>query len=196
MASGTVALPDAAEPRVQSVPMVLCVRDVRRGRGLGAVCGSYQHAPIRTYWITEAGYDLLGILAMYELLRLVLRNLARRWWARLISQLPSCGRRPEPSPRSRGSYLSLAALYYIVVSEIAVRLRAVAHLHCWWRLSRPSPALAAISARHATASGYSLVSLLMRLPNFTISVQDSDFCFICTSICVLLSCRIVLDLVF
>src|SRR5713226_9441722 len=37
-----------------------------------------------TYWITEAGYDLLGILVMYEVLRLVLGSLARASWSRLI----------------------------------------------------------------------------------------------------------------
>src|ERR1700674_5587514 len=37
-----------------------------------------------TYWITEAGYDLLGILVMYEVLRAVLGSLTRAWWARLI----------------------------------------------------------------------------------------------------------------
>jgi len=57
--------------------------------GVGAdvarfVVDSHPHAYYVTYWITEAGYCLLGILVMYELLRLVLRSLARRWWARLI----------------------------------------------------------------------------------------------------------------
>src|ERR1700733_1941381 len=37
-----------------------------------------------TYYITEAGYDVLGILVMYEVLRAVLGNLTRSWWARLI----------------------------------------------------------------------------------------------------------------
>jgi hypothetical protein len=75
-----------------------------------------------TYWITEAGYDVLGILVMYELLRMVLRNLARRWWGRLIF----------PASLFAGIGLSLARahaappqfsglLYYIVVGEIAVR---------------------------------------------------------------------------
>jgi hypothetical protein len=78
-----------------------------------------------TYWITEAGYEVLGILVMYELLRMVLRNLARRWWARLIL----------PAALVVGVALSLARAHaapsqfagplyyhYLVVGEIAVRL--------------------------------------------------------------------------
>ena len=42
-----------------------------------------------TYWITEAGYDLLGILVMYELIRLVLRNLATGGGGGSSSQRPS-----------------------------------------------------------------------------------------------------------
>jgi hypothetical protein len=75
-----------------------------------------------TYWITEAGYDVLGILVMYELLRTVLRNLARARWARLIF----------PTALILGIALSLARAhaappqftglrYYMVIGEIAVR---------------------------------------------------------------------------
>ena len=45
---------------------------------------SHPGAYYATYWITEAGYDLLGILVMYEVLRAVLGGLTRAWWARLI----------------------------------------------------------------------------------------------------------------
>jgi hypothetical protein len=61
-----------------------------------------------TYWITEAGYDLLGILVMYEVLRTVFGNLTRAWWARLIFPvvlIAGTGR----------------VLFYIVVGETAVR---------------------------------------------------------------------------
>lgn len=86
---------------------------------------SHPQAYKATYWITEAGYEVLGILVMYELLRMVLRNLARRWWARLIL----------PAALVLGIVLSLAQAhaapseftgplyyYYLVVGEIAVRL--------------------------------------------------------------------------
>jgi hypothetical protein len=38
---------------------------------------SHPHPYRTTYWITEAGYDLLGILVMYEVLRAVLGGLTR-----------------------------------------------------------------------------------------------------------------------
>jgi hypothetical protein len=75
-----------------------------------------------TYWITEAGYCLLGILAMYEVFRVIIRYLVPRWWIRLIF----------PSVVVAGTGLGLARahavpprvsglLYYIVIGEIAVR---------------------------------------------------------------------------
>ncbi len=75
-----------------------------------------------TYWITEAGYDLLGILVMYEVLHRVLGSLTRAWWARLIF----------PAVLIAGIGMSLARAdaipsrfsgleFYIVVGEIAVR---------------------------------------------------------------------------
>ena len=75
-----------------------------------------------TYWITEAGYDLLGILVMYEVLQTVLGNLTRARWARLIF----------PAVLTAGIGMSVArasvvpsrlsgVLFYIAVGEIAVR---------------------------------------------------------------------------
>ena len=75
-----------------------------------------------TYWITEAGYCLLGILSMYEVFRVIIRYLAPRWWTHLIF----------PGVVIAGTSLSLARahvvppqvngrLYYIVIGEIAVR---------------------------------------------------------------------------
>src|SRR5271170_5923062 len=73
-----------------------------------------------TYWTTEAGYDVLGILVMHEVFHIVLR--ARLWWIRIIF----------PAVVLAGIGLSLAQahsappkvpapLLYIVVGEIAVR---------------------------------------------------------------------------
>lgn len=87
------------------------------------VAHNQPHPYYETFWITEAGYCLLGILVMYELLRMVLRNLARRWWGRLIF----------PAALVVGVGLSVAHVravppqfsglrYYIFVGEIAVRL--------------------------------------------------------------------------
>jgi hypothetical protein len=75
-----------------------------------------------TYWITEAGYDLLGILVMYEVVRTVFGNLTHAWWARLIF----------PAVLVAGIGMSLARSdavpsrlsgpeFYIVLGEIAVR---------------------------------------------------------------------------
>lgn len=46
---------------------------------------SHHDAYYATYWITEAGYCVLGILAMYEVFRAVLR--VRIWWTHAIFPL-------------------------------------------------------------------------------------------------------------
>jgi hypothetical protein len=79
-----------------------------------------------TYWITEAGYDILGILVMYEVLRTLLGTFTRTWWSRLIF----------PGVVLVGIAMSLARTdavptrivglpYYIVAGEIAVRFMQV-----------------------------------------------------------------------
>jgi hypothetical protein len=84
---------------------------------------NHPHAYFATYWITEAGYCLLGILAMYEVLRVVLGNLTHAGWARLIFPavlLAGVGlslARARAVPPQVGGLLSC-----IVVGEIAVRL--------------------------------------------------------------------------
>jgi len=75
-----------------------------------------------TYWISEAGYCLLGVLAMYEVIRSVLGNLPRAWWSHLLF----------PATLLAGIGLSVARthaalspptgiLLWIVAGEIAVR---------------------------------------------------------------------------
>jgi len=76
-----------------------------------------------TFWLTDAGYALLGALAMYELLRKVLRDLADIWWTHLIF----------PAVVAMGVGLSIWRIYVvppqvhgrllllIVTGEIAVR---------------------------------------------------------------------------
>jgi hypothetical protein len=86
------------------------------------VVRNHPHRYYLTYWITEAGYDLLGILVMYEVLRAVLGNLIRLWWGRLIF----------PAVLAAGICISLSRahdvpsrlggiLFYIVIGETAVR---------------------------------------------------------------------------
>jgi len=81
---------------------------------------NHQRPYFATYWITEAGYCVLGILAMNEVFRAVLR--ARIWWTYFIF----------PAIVIAGIGLSLAhahavppqvrgPLLYIVTGEIAVR---------------------------------------------------------------------------
>jgi hypothetical protein len=74
------------------------------------------------YWITQAIFDLLGILVMYEVLRLVFGTLAGAWRARIIFAvililgmgLSFVRAHDVPSPVS-------GLLLYIVDGEIAVR---------------------------------------------------------------------------
>lgn len=86
------------------------------------VTRNHPHSYYAVYWITDAGYDVLGILVMYELIHLVLRSLIRTWWGRLIF----------PAALLVGVVLSLSRAhaapplfsgiaYCIVVGEIAVR---------------------------------------------------------------------------
>jgi hypothetical protein len=83
------------------------------------------HAYYATYWITEAGYDLLGVLVMYEVLRMILGNLTRARWGRLIfpaALIAGIGMslaRAHAVPSRVGGLRLL--FYYIVVGEIAVR---------------------------------------------------------------------------
>jgi hypothetical protein len=91
--------------------------DLARFAALG-----HQHSYRITYWTTEAGYDILGILVMYEVLRSVLGSLARARWTRLILLFLiivgvglSVAHRQAVPPKVTGF------LVYIVLGEIAVR---------------------------------------------------------------------------
>jgi hypothetical protein len=76
------------------------------------------------YWLTDAGYALLGALAMYELLRKVLRGFSHIWWTHLIF----------PAVVTVGVGLSIWRMHvvppqlqgplrlWIVTGEIAVRI--------------------------------------------------------------------------
>jgi hypothetical protein len=83
---------------------------------------SHHEAYYLTYWITEAGYDLLGILVMHEVLQTVLGSLTRAWWARLI--LPAVLVAGIGMSVARASLVPsrlTGILFYIAVGEIAVR---------------------------------------------------------------------------
>ena len=86
------------------------------------VTHNYPHPYFLTYWITEAGYCLLGILAMHEVLRSAIGHLPRAWWVHLIFPVIllaswglSLARTHVGPPRVTG------ILLWIVTGEIAVR---------------------------------------------------------------------------
>jgi len=75
-----------------------------------------------TYWITEAGYDLLGILVMYEVLQTVFGSLTRAWWTRLIFPIVLTAAIGMSVARASVVPSRLSGiLFYIAVGEIAVR---------------------------------------------------------------------------
>lgn len=75
-----------------------------------------------TYWVTEAVYDLLGILVMYEVLQTVLGNLTRAWWARLIFPAVFVAGIGMSIARANVVPSRLVGIeFYIAVGEIAVR---------------------------------------------------------------------------
>ena len=87
------------------------------------VTHSYPRPYYATYWITEAIFCILGVLAMYEVSRSSLGDLPRAWWVHLIFPfilLSSVGlslaRANAGPPRVSG------ILFWIVTAEIAVRL--------------------------------------------------------------------------
>lgn len=79
------------------------------------------------YWMTEAGYDVLGTCVMFEVSRRVFGNLGRSWWPRLLfpllivmSAVLTLGRGP-----SLPSGLSSSMMKAILLGEIFVRFLEV-----------------------------------------------------------------------
>jgi hypothetical protein len=94
--------------------------------GMARFVAHHRDTYYATYWITEAGYDVLGILVMNEVLRTALGNLTRARWSRLIFPavlVASIGlslARAHAVPPHVGGIPS-----YIVIGEIAVRFAEV-----------------------------------------------------------------------
>jgi hypothetical protein len=87
------------------------------------VTQSHKGSYFATYWLTDAGHAVLGALAMYEILRKVLRGLVGIWWTHLIFLAVvaigvglSLWRAQLVPPQVQGRLLAC-----IVVGEIAVR---------------------------------------------------------------------------
>jgi hypothetical protein len=76
-----------------------------------------------TYWGTEAGYDVLGVLVMYEVLRTVFGSLARARWARLIFPLALVAGIALSLARAHAAPIQFSRrlAFYILGGEIAVR---------------------------------------------------------------------------
>jgi hypothetical protein len=75
-----------------------------------------------TYWASEAGYDILGILVMYEVLHSSLGSLARgRWTPLILPVLMLAGVGLSIAHRQAVPTRVTGFLVYIVLGEIAVR---------------------------------------------------------------------------
>jgi hypothetical protein len=86
------------------------------------VAHSYPHPYYLTYWITEAGYVLLGILVMYEVLRAALGDLARPRWARLLFPAVLVAGIGMSVARANAVPSRLSGIeFYVALGEIAVR---------------------------------------------------------------------------
>jgi hypothetical protein len=82
----------------------------------------HRHPYLITYWATEAIYDILGILVMYEVLRSVIGSLARGRLTRLILPvLVVVGIGLSLAHREAVPTKVTGFLVYIVLGEIAVR---------------------------------------------------------------------------
>jgi len=88
---------------------------------------NHRDAYFATYWITEAGYDLLGILVMYEVFRTVLGGLTKVWWARLIFPVVVLASIGLGFARNHSTAADLGGrlMVYIVIGELAVRFAQV-----------------------------------------------------------------------
>jgi hypothetical protein len=87
---------------------------------------NFPHPYFATYWTTEAGYCLLGILAMCEVIRDVLSGLPRAWWAHLILPVIFIASAGLSLARTHAVPLPIGGLrFWIITGEIAVRFAQV-----------------------------------------------------------------------
>jgi hypothetical protein len=87
----------------------------------------HPHPYYITYYATEASYDVLGVLVMYEVLRAVLGNLIHGRWGRcifpaiLLASILLSVARSHAAP----TQFTRRVAFYILVGEIAVRFAQV-----------------------------------------------------------------------
>jgi hypothetical protein len=139
----------------------------------------HPHLYYATYWITEAGYDLLGIAVMYEVLRMALGGLTRAWWARLI--IPAVFfigigltlARAHAVPTQFGHGMA----FYILGSEIAVRFVQV-FIFAGMVTLVPLLGLRWRQYAFGTATGFGLYATVALLINLKLSDFGTRFIFL------------------
>ncbi len=131
-----------------------------------------------TYWITEAGYDLLGICVMYELSRRVFANVGRSWLPRLLfpgtviaSVILTAGR-----GAALPSGLHNRATVLIILGEIFVRFLEVI---MFATLVTLVPVLGLQWRQYAfgVATGFGVYSIVALLTTTRFSILGLDYYF-------------------
>jgi len=132
-----------------------------------------------TYWVTEAGYDLLGILVMYEVLRLVLGSLARASWTRFVfpvvviasSTLTMARVHAVPTQFGHG------VAFYILAGEIVVRFIQV-FIFAGMVMLVPLLGLQWRQYAFGTATGFGVYATVSLLINLKLSDFGTRFTFL------------------
>jgi hypothetical protein len=138
---------------------------------------SHRHALYLTFWVTDGGYALLGALALYEVLRRVLRVVAGLWWTPLVfPSLVAIGtglsiwRMQADPPQVHDRFL-----LWIVTGEIAVRFVQVFAV-----LLILIPLLGSRGHRHSLgiSTGFGLYSIVALLITTRLSDIGTRFTFL------------------
>lgn len=132
-----------------------------------------------TYWVTEAGYDLLGILVMYEVLRLVLGNLARASWTRFVFPVVVIASGALTLARAHAvpTQFGHGVAFYILAGEIAVRFIQV-FIFAGMVMLVPLLGLQWRQYAFGTATGFGVYATVSLLINLKLSDFGTRFTFL------------------
>jgi hypothetical protein len=132
-----------------------------------------------TYWITEAGYDLLGILVMYEVLRLVLGSLARASWTRFVFPVVAIASSALTLARIHAvpTQFGHGVAFYILAGEIAVRFIQV-FIFAGMVMLVPLLGLQWRQYAFGTATGFGVYATVSLLINLKLSDFGTRFTFL------------------
>ncbi|HZZ14818.1 MAG TPA: hypothetical protein VFE08_02525, partial [Candidatus Sulfotelmatobacter sp.] len=132
-----------------------------------------------TYWVTEAGYDLLGILVMYEVLRLVLGSLARASWTRFVFPLVVIASGALTLARAHAvpTQFGHGVAFYILAGEIAVRFIQV-FIFAGMVMLVPLLGLQWRQYAFGTATGFGVYATVSLLINLKLSDFGTRFTFL------------------